>query len=110
MEPDDVDFAHTDLADRMRRDKAVGLARYVWDRAVTGAELLDLPDGRLRKLARAAGVNPPSTGETWKVVAALLDEKSRWASAHPDHPQATPAHADEKIMWVKPPLPPWPTN
>jgi hypothetical protein len=106
----EVDFAHTGEAARRRRDKAVGLARYVWDRGIGGADLLDLPDDRLRKLARAAGANPPSTRETWSVVAELLDEKSRWAAGHPDDPRAVPAHADEKIMWVKPPLPPWPSN
>ena len=107
MEPDEVDFAHTDAADRKRREKATELARFAWDRGISGAELLDLPDDRLRKLARAAGANPPSTRETWTVVADLLDQKSAWATANPDHPQATPAHADEKIMWVKRPIPPW---
>ena len=108
-EPDpNVDFAHTDQAARRRHEKALGLARFVWDRAITGTELLALSDERLRKLAREAGANPPSTRETWTVVAGLLDEKTRWAQAHPDDPRSVPAHADEKISWVKPPLPPWP--
>lgn len=102
------DFAHTDQAARRRRDKALGLARFVWDRGITGAELLAIPGDRLRRLAREAGANPPSTRETWTVVADLLDEKARWAQAHPDDPRSVPAHADEKITWVKPPLPPWP--
>ncbi|MGW0045074.1 hypothetical protein [Rhodococcus sp. NPDC003348] len=110
MDTSDVDFAHTDQADRKRREKALGLARFVWDRGISGAELLAMPDDRLRKLARAAGANPPSTRETWSVVAELLDEKTRWAGTHPDDPRAVPAHADEKITWVKPPLPPWPTH
>ncbi|MGO4202411.1 hypothetical protein AB4Z09_11785 [Rhodococcus sp. TAF43] len=107
MDADEVDFAHTDQASRKRREKALELARFVWDRSITGAELLDLPDDRLRKLARAAGANPPSTRETWTVAAELVDEKTRWAQAHPDDPRAVPAHADEKIMWVKPPIVPW---
>ncbi|MDV7241431.1 MULTISPECIES: hypothetical protein [Rhodococcus] len=107
MEPQEVDFAHTEGAARKRREKAVGLAKYVWDRAISGKELLDLTDGTLRKLARAAGSNPPSTMETWLTVAELLDQKSAWAERHPDHPSASPAHADEKIMWVKPPVAPW---
>ncbi|MGW9566852.1 hypothetical protein [Prescottella equi] len=106
-DPNEVDFAHTDAADRKRREKATGLARYIWERDISGAELLDLPDAQLRKLAREAGVNPPSTRETWTVVAELLDEKSRWATAHPGHPQATPTHSDEKIMWIKRPITPW---
>ncbi|MGW6695701.1 hypothetical protein ACWF62_18225 [Rhodococcus sp. NPDC054953] len=108
MDTGDVDFAHTDAASRRRRDKALGLARFVWDLGIGSADLLAMPDERLRKLARAAGANPPSTHETWTVVADLLDEKNRWAAAHPGDPRAVPAHADEKITWVKPPLPPWP--
>ncbi len=64
-------------------------------------------DDRLRKLARAAGANPPSTRETWTVAAQLIDEKDHWAGQHPDDPRAARDHADEKIMWVKPPIVPW---
>lgn len=103
----DPDFAHTDQAARNRREKAVGLARYIWDRGISGGELLALPEDRLRKLARAADAHPPSTMETWAAVAELLDQKSAWASANPDHPGAAPIHADEKIMWIKPPITPW---
>ncbi|WP_137724376.1 hypothetical protein [Prescottella subtropica] len=103
----DADFAHTDQADRKRREKALGLARFAWDRGITGAELLALPDDRLRKLARAADANPPSTRETWTVAAQLIDDKDRWAAAHPGDPRAVRPHADEKIMWVRPPITPW---
>ena len=107
MDADEVDFAHTDQAGRKRREKALELARYAWDRAISGGELLQLSDASLRKLARAAGANPPSTRETWTVAAELIDAKDRWAAAHPDDPRAARAHADEKIMWVKPPITPW---
>ena len=107
MDADEVDFAHTDQASRKRRDKALGLARFAWERGITGTELLDMPDDRLRKLARAAGANQPSTRETWTVAAQLIDEKDHWAGQHPDDPRAARDHADEKIMWVKPPIVPW---
>ncbi|NUS42971.1 MAG: hypothetical protein HOQ24_04690 [Mycobacteriaceae bacterium] len=103
----DADFAHTDHATRSRHEKATQLARYIWDRGITGAELLALPLTLRRKLARAAGANPPSTEETWILVADLLSRKSAWAAAHPDHPAARPADADEKILWVKPPVTPF---
>ncbi|MDG3008696.1 hypothetical protein G4X40_00870 [Rhodococcus sp. D2-41] len=103
----DGDFSHGADADRRRAEKATALARFAWDRAIGGAELLALPDDRLRKLARAAGVNPPSTRETWNLAAELLDRKSEWAGRHPDDPRSVPAHADEKIMWVKRPPPAW---
>lgn len=63
------------MASRSRREKAVGLAKFAWDRDISSTELLEMPDDRLRKLARAAGANPPSTRETWTIAAGLLDEK-----------------------------------
>lgn len=101
------DFAHSEQAAKSRQDKAPALARYAWDRGITGTELLNLTDAVRRKLARAADLHPPSTMETWSIVAELLDRKSAWAAENPDHDGATPAHADEKIMWVKPPITPW---
>lgn len=106
MEPE-VDFAHTEQAARNRQHKALGVARYVWDRAISAEELLAMPEETLRKLARAADAHPPRTRDTWVAVAELLTQKTLWARAHPEHPAATPAHADEKIMWVKPPVTPW---
>lgn len=103
----DVDFAHTEQAARNRRDKALGIARYVWDRNISGDELLALSDSQLKKLARAAGAHPPRTIETWTTVAELLREKAEWAEKNPNHPAAARQNADEKIMWVKPAVPPW---
>ncbi|MGB7361955.1 MAG: hypothetical protein WA931_02870, partial [Rhodococcus sp. (in: high G+C Gram-positive bacteria)] len=69
--------------------------------------LLAMPADQRRKLARAADINPPSSDETWNVAAKLLEEKSEWARSHPEHESARRAHADEKILWVKPPVQPW---
>lgn len=102
-----ADYAHSDHADRSREEKARRLAAYVWARDITGAELLGLPMALRRKLARAAGANPPSTDETWQVVARLLDEKDAWAARNPGHPAAVREHAAERILWVKPPVKPW---
>ncbi|MFD6672798.1 hypothetical protein ACWDTG_22210 [Rhodococcus zopfii] len=104
---DTPDFAHTDQAAKNRREKTLALARFAWDRGITGAELLAMTDDYRRRLAREAGAHPPRTMETWNGVAALLDEKTAWALGHPDHPAAERAHPDEKIMWVKPPVRPW---
>ncbi|MBL1078349.1 hypothetical protein JK358_28475 [Nocardia sp. 2] len=102
-----TDYAHSDHASRSREEKARRLAAYLWQREITGAELLDMPMAQRRKLARAAETNPPSTDETWQAVARLLDEKDAWAARHPAHPAARRDHADEKILWVKPPVKPW---
>ncbi|MBB5915238.1 hypothetical protein BJY24_004105 [Nocardia transvalensis] len=102
-----TDYAHTDHASKGRADKARRLAAYIWQRGISGADLLALTAAGRRKLARAADTNPPSTDETWAMVARLLDEKDAWAARHPDHPEARRAHLDEKILWVKPPVTPW---
>jgi hypothetical protein len=102
-----ADYAHSDAAARSRAEKARRLAGFIWERGITGAELLAMSTALRRKLARAAQTNPPSTEETWQSVAALLDEKDAWAERHPDHPAALRAHRDEKLLWVKPPITPW---
>ncbi len=102
-----ADYAHSDFAAKGRAEKARRLAAYIWQRGITGAELLALPAAARRKLARAADTNPPSTDETWSVAGQLLDEKDAWAARNPDHPAAQRDHLDEKILWVKPPIKPW---
>ncbi|MFF2087213.1 hypothetical protein ACFVVM_25860 [Nocardia sp. NPDC058176] len=101
------DHAHSDAATASRVAKARRLAAYAWAREISGAELLALPASTLRKLARAAETNPPSTGETWQVVADLLDQKDAWAARNPGHAAAVRTHADEKLLWVKQPVKPW---
>ncbi|WP_458686885.1 hypothetical protein [Nocardia tengchongensis] len=102
-----ADYAHSDHASRSREEKARRLAAYVWAHGISGTELLELPVAQRRKLARAAETNPPSTEETWQVVARLLDEKDAWAARNPGHPAAVRERLDEKILWVKPPVKPW---
>lgn len=102
-----ADYAHSPAAEAGRAAKARQLAGYLWDRDITGSELLELPTQVQRKLARAAKVNPPSTAETWRSVARLLDEKAAWATRNPGHPAARRPHRDEKLLWVKPPITPW---
>ncbi|OZF05730.1 hypothetical protein CH300_10780 [Rhodococcus sp. 15-1154-1] len=103
----DFDFAHSEQAAKSRQDKATALARYIWERGIDGSELLAMTDAARRKLARAADITPPSTLETWTMTAELLDRKNEWAASNSSHPSASPKHADEKIMWVKPPIAPW---
>lgn len=104
----DVDFAHTDQAATKRREKATVLAKFAWDRAISSAELLALPEATLRKFARAAGAHPPSSMETWTTAGELIDRKDSWAQQRTG-PEVERAHADEKIMWVKPPITPFGT-
>ncbi|KIA66818.1 hypothetical protein [Nocardia vulneris] len=102
-----TDYAHSDAAAKSRAEKAKRLAGYIWQRGITGPELLAMPAATRRKLARAAETNPPSTEETWGTVAALLTDKDEWAARNPDHPAAQRTNTDEKLLWVKPPIMPW---
>ncbi|WP_040775314.1 hypothetical protein [Nocardia pneumoniae] len=102
-----TDYAHSEAAAKSRAEKARRLAGYLWQRGITGAEVLAMSAPVRRKLARAAETNPPSTDETWVTVATLLAEKDDWAARHPEHPAARREHADEKLLWVKPPITPW---
>lgn len=102
-----ADYAHTDHASKGRAEKARRLAAYLWQRGISGAEVATIPAATRRKLARAADTNPPSTDETWALVARLLDEKDGWATRNPNHPAAQRDHTDEKILWIKPPVTPW---
>jgi len=49
-----TDYAHSDHASKRRAEKARRLATFIWDRGITGTELLDMPAAVRRKLARAA--------------------------------------------------------
>ncbi|MET7767220.1 hypothetical protein [Nocardia sp. NPDC005366] len=104
---DVADYAHTDASVSRRAEKARRLAAYLWDRDISGAELLDMSGATRRKLARAADTNPPSTDETWTAAARLLDEKQAWSQRNPGHPAGERAYVEEKILWVKPPVRPW---
>ena len=97
------DFAHTDVAVRNRAAKARALAVHAWHSGLGGADLLALDDARLRRFARAAGVHPPSTRETWRVAAELLDAKEAWAARHPDDPRASRRAPAEREEWIRSP-------
>ncbi|WP_182346387.1 hypothetical protein [Tomitella gaofuii] len=105
---DDPDgFAHSELARRRRHEKAVALARYAWDRRIAAGELAALDEATLRRFARAAGVHPPSSRATWDATVELLERKQDWAERNPGRDEAARAHPEERIMWVKPPVPGW---
>ena len=97
---DEVDFAHTDVAVRNRAAKARALAVHAWHRGLGGADVLALDDARRRDFARAAGVHPPSSGETWLAAARLLDEKEAWAARNPGHPAAARDALAERGDWT----------
>ncbi len=85
----------------------MALARYAWDRRIAAAELAALDEATLRRFARAAGVHPPSSRATWEATVELLEGKQAWAERNPDRVEAARAHPEERIMWVKPPVPGW---
>lgn len=93
-------FKHSDKAAANRLVKARTLARWLWDRGIDGDELVACTPALRRRIARAAGVNPPSGIDTWSVVAEMLDEKDEWLGRHPGHPSGARAHEGEKADWI----------
>lgn len=93
-------FRHSEKAAANRLVKATVLARWLWDRGIDGDELVACGAAQRRRMARAAGVNPPSGIDTWSVVAEMLDEKSAWMERHPGHPSGAREHEDEKSQWI----------
>lgn len=82
-----IDYAHTPVAERQRREKAKTLARWCYDHGVDG-RILRCPAELRRKAARAAGVTPPhdpadgGAGATWTLVAELLARRVIWDHDH----------------------------
>ena len=82
-----IDYAHTPVAERQRREKAKALARWCYEHGVDG-RILRCPAELRRKAARAAGVAAPhepadgGVGETWTLVAELLARRVIWDNEH----------------------------
>lgn len=96
-------FTHSDTAEANRENKAKSLARFCWDRNINSIELMDFSDAHRRRLARAAGVNPPSTLETWEKAVALMLQKQEWLQRNPGHPAGDRHALDERGEWVPEP-------
>lgn len=96
-------FRHSDRAEANRAAKAKTLARWLWDRGIDGDDLIAFSPAHRRRVARAAGVNPPSGIDTWAATAELLDAKAAWVADHPGHPSGLRAHEDERAAWAPEP-------
>lgn len=95
-----VDYGHTNKAEVNRVKKARTLARWCYDRDLTVEDVGDAAAPTLRAWARAAGVLPPSTGETWDTVIVSIGMLEVWAGHNPEHPSAARPHADERSKWL----------
>lgn len=82
-----------------RAAKAKTLARFLWARHLGAEEVGSYDRAELRALARAAGVNPPSTLETWNAALELVAAKEAWLAAHPGHPAGERLHLDDAWRW-----------
>lgn len=96
-------FRHGSTAEANRKAKAKQLARWLWDRGIDGATLLGFTDKYRREIARAAGVNPPSSLATWQVVTALIAKMEVKLAADPDLAAVVRHHLDEHDGWVTDP-------
>lgn len=105
-EPTSTHYAHSEYAERNRVKKAHTLARWLYERDMSAAHLYAATPPLLRAWARAAGVTPPSTMETWDATVDALDVLEGWAEANPDHPAAARPHVAERAAWLTTDEPP----
>jgi hypothetical protein len=102
-------FKHSATAEANRKAKATTLARFLWDRDISGPQVLAFSDKWRRKLARAAAVNPPSSITTWEVAAELLAAKQQWLDrGNHEHAAAARNHLEDQGTWIPEPAAPTP--
>jgi len=100
---DAASFRHSDTAASNRDAKSKLLARFCWDRNITTINLADFSPGHLRSIARAAGVNPPSSMETWNKVIELILAKEEWLKRNQGHPAGDRHALEDRDTWVPEP-------
>lgn len=93
-------FRHGAHAEANRLTKARQLARWLWDRNISGEQLLGFTSKWRNKIARAAGVNPPSTLETWTVAVDLMARMEELAASGTQPEASQRHHLDEHEQWV----------
>ncbi|MCS3494542.1 hypothetical protein M2368_003574 [Arthrobacter sp. JUb119] len=96
-------FRQGTVATSNRRAKAKLLARWLWDRDIDGATVLGFTDKYRRVIAREAGVNPPSTLETWEIADDLMAKMEIKLKADPRLPAVKRHHLDERSQWATDP-------
>lgn len=96
-------FRHGTVATSNRKAKAKLLARWLWDRGIDGPAVLGFTDKYRRIIAREAGVNPPSTLETWEVAADLMAKMEIKLEADPRLPAVQRHHLQEHSQWATDP-------
>ena len=93
-------FRHGTKAEANRQQKAKELARWLWDRDISGEQVLSYTNKWRNKIARAAGVNPPSTLETWTVATELMERMAQLAGSGSRPGASDRHHLDEHEQWA----------
>lgn len=93
-------FRHGAYAEANRLTKAKQLARWLWDRNINGEQVLGFTNKWRNKIARAAGVNPPSTLETWTVAVELMGRMEQLAGPGTQPGVSERHHLDEHEQWA----------
>ena len=93
-------FRHGAYAEANRMTKAKQLARWLWDRDIKGEQVLGFTNKWRNKIARAAGVNPPSTLETWTVAVELMSRMEELAGTGTQPEASERHHLDEHEQWA----------
>jgi hypothetical protein len=98
---EDVDWGHTDVAERNRRVKARRIAAWCWDRAITAGDLDTCTQEQYHAIANQAQVNSPGAGSTtWHHTKILLERMTVWAVAHPDDKRAQQPYRGLRHTWI----------
>lgn len=93
-------FRHGAHAEANRMLKARQLARWLWDRDIGGDQVLGFSNKWRNKIARAAGVNPPSTLETWTVAVDLMGRMQQLADSGTQPEASERQHLEEHEQWA----------
>lgn len=88
-----VDFAHTGHAEGRRRTTAIHLARYLG--ALSRLTCCHFGSNSVAGVRGRWAFIRRDRAETWYGAARLLEQKTRWTQAHPEHPAAARARLDE---------------
>jgi hypothetical protein len=77
-----TDYAHNPHAARDRLEKAKAIARWLWDRGVTAAQLDAYTDAEWSRVSRLAA-DRSASDHTRLVTYGLMIVKEAWAAANP---------------------------
>lgn len=78
-----ADYAHTEWANRKRREKALTLAKYLYEQGLRTADVLTMLTAERKAVEKACDVRTSHRDELWGLVVEALDDREDWDAQHP---------------------------